>query len=208
MNILSSLKNIIPENLKGKSSDIEHSILADDNEEARNIFQRAAKRMLNLNIWAKLGGFPSAEFVLSDDTGQKIHRLAALGDFIRIDIQGPGSSAGNGFDWVTIEALDPKSDANTNEEGIGMRVRACHQPGKEPSQVAHFFTRDATSTFIIYRNHNTVKSFYHGRNEVLNTDVDNMLDKIRNVVMGGIALAAISEIQWNTLIKSFLEQET
>jgi hypothetical protein len=88
-----------------------------------------------------------------------------------------------------------------------MRVGSCKQPGKETNNVAHFFTRDATSTFIIYRNQNTITSFYHGRNEVLNTGTEKVLDNIRNVIMGCVALAGVSEIQWNTLIKSFLERE-
>lgn len=202
-----SFKNIIPENIKGKSLDIEYSIIAPNREEANDVFKKAAKRMLNLNIWQQLGGFLSAEFTLTDDTGQKLERLAALGDFIKIDIQGPGSSAGSGFDWVSIEAMEDNSNAGAEEENVAMRVRSCRQPGKINQEVAHFFTGDATSTFIIYRNLNTVTSFYYGRNEVLNSATGKVLDNIRNVVMGGVAVAGVSEIQWNTLIKSFLERE-
>ncbi len=202
-----SFQNIIPENVKGKPSDIEHSYTAANREEAIAVYKRAAKRMLNINIWHQLAGFISAEFILTDSTGDRLDRLAVLGDFIKIDIQGPGSSAGDGFDWVNIEALEDNSNPNAEQESIGMRVRSCKQPGKETSSVAHFFTGDATSTFIIHRKQNTVTSFYHGRNEVLNTNTEKMLDKIRNVMMGGVALAGVSEIQWDTLIKSFLQRE-
>lgn len=203
-----SLESIVPENKKGKPSDIEHSVTEANREKAIDFFRIAAKRMLNINEWHRIGSFVSAVFVLTDATGKKLERPAALGDFIKIDIQGPGSSAGDGYDWVYIEALQDNSNTAAEEESIAMRVRACQQPGKETNNVAHFFTSEATSTFIIHRNENTVTSFYHGRNEVLNTGTAKVADKVRNVVIGGVALAGLSEIQWDTLTRSFLKKET
>lgn len=203
----SSLESIVPENMKGKPSDIKHSVTVANREKAIDVFRIAAEKMVDINEWHRIGSFVSAVFVLTNDKEQKLERSAALGDFIRIDIQGPGSSAGDGYDWVHIEALEDNSNAGGEEESIAMRVRACNQPGKETNNVAHFFTGEATSTFIIHRIENTITSFYHGRNEVLNTSVTKVSDKIRNVIMGGVALAGLSELQWNTLTKSFLKPE-
>ena len=204
---MNSSFKIIPENTKGKHTDVEHSFTAGNREEALDIFKRAAKRMLNINIWHQLGGFATADFFLTDTKGETIERLGASGDFIKIDIQGPGPSVGDGYDWVRIEALEDRSDPGGNEESIAMRLRSCKKPGQEGDDTAHFFTSDATSTFIIYRKQNEITSFYHGRNEVLNTDTAKTLDNLRNILMGGVALIGVSELQWSALIKSFLERE-
>ena len=200
-------KNIIPENKKGKHTDVEHSVTAHDRNEAVTIFKRSTKRMLNINIWHKLAGLGSAHFFVTDNSGNKIERLAAAGDFVKIDIIGPGPSSGDGFDWVYIETLEDNSNPNGEEEAVAMRLRSSKQPGAESNTVAHFFTNDATSTFIIYRKQNTITSFYYGRNEVLNAGTESVADNLRNFIMGGVALAGVSEMQWNSLIKSFLEEE-
>jgi hypothetical protein len=163
--------------------------------------------MLNVNIWHKLSGFASAEFQLKDEQGMASHRLAEIGDYFQIDIPGPGPSAGDGYDWVQVEAIEDHSDPDAEDESYGMRVRACKNPNKGGDDTAHFFTSDATSTFIIERKGNTVSVSYHGRNEVLNTDMNKLKDTVRNVIVGAGAMAGISELQWSRLIKSFLEEE-
>jgi hypothetical protein len=197
--------SIIPENTQGKPSDIEHTFTAGSREEAVHVFSIAAQRLLDVNSWHRIGSSISAKFDLTDVNLNKLDRRAALGDFIKIDILGPGSSAGDGYDWVRIEALEDNRNPNADVESLAMRVRPCREPGKDTKEVAHFFTVEATSTFIIERQENKVTSFYHGRNETLNTSAEKMLDKVRNVIMGGTALAGVSEIQWSTLIKSFLK---
>lgn len=207
MHTLNIFKNIVPENIKGKSLDKEHAISTDTENEAKIIFKKAADKMLHLNKWAELGGIISAEFLLTDHEGQPLERAAAAGDFVRIDVQGPGSIVGGGYDWVNIEALEDKSNHESSEESIGMRLRACKPPGQNTDKVAHFFKGDATSSFVIYRNKNRVHSFYFGRNEVINTDTDRLLDNVRNIIIGGVALGGVSEIQWDNLIKAFLRDE-
>ena len=56
--------NIIPENAKGKPTDVEHSITLNNREEALDAFKRAYKRMLSVNTWHQLSGFASADFLL------------------------------------------------------------------------------------------------------------------------------------------------
>ena len=203
----SSIRNIIPENSKGKPTNLEESITLSNREEAVDAFKRAYKRMLNVNIWHKLTGFGSADFSLKDQQGNDSQRLAKVGDHFRIDIPGPGPSSGEGYDWVKVEVIDDRSDPDADEESIGMRVRTCKNPNKPGNDTAHFFTNDATSTFIIHRQFNVVSVLYHGRNEVLNSDTKKFTDKIRNTVIGLGAMAGISELQWTRLIKSFLEKE-
>jgi hypothetical protein len=197
----------VPENIQGKPSDIEYSFTSASRKEAVHVFRMAAERMLDVNSWHHIGSSISAKFDLIDANLNKLDRPAALGDFIKIDILGPGSSAGDGYDWVCIEVLEDNRNPDAAIESLAMRVRPCREPGKDTKEVAHFFKCDATSTFIVERRENKVTSFYHGRNETLNTGAEKMLDRVRNVIMGGTALAGVSEIQWSTLIKSFLKTE-
>ncbi len=85
-----------------------------------------------------------------------------------------------------------------------MTVRATCSPLATATETAHFFTSDATSTFIVKRNNRTVTVYYNGRNEELNVDTKKMVDKIRNAIIGSLGLAGISELQWKRLINSFL----
>ena len=200
-------KNLIPENKTGKATDVEHSAKLDSREEAVDTFNRACKRLLNINIWHELSGFGSATFSLRDQNGKEASRLANMGDYIRIDIPGPGPLAGDGYDWVQVEEIEDRTNDAAEDESFGMRLRSCKNPNKPGKDVAHFFTGDATSTFIIKRNNNKVYSSYHGRNEVLNTDTEKLADTIRNAIVGGGAVIGISELQWSRLIHSFLEKE-
>lgn len=202
-----SSNKIIPENIKGKPNDVEHSITFDTKEEALGAFSRAYKRMLNINIWHKLSGFASAEFLLKDEHGNNCNRLAREGDYFQIDIPGPGPASGDGYDWVRVEAIEDNANPHGEEESFGMRIRSSKKPNKIGDDTAHFFTSDSTSTFLIERKQNTVTTSYHGRNEVLNTDTKKLKDKIRNTIVGTGALIGISELQWARLIKSFLERE-
>ena len=198
---------LVPENIKGKRTDVEHSINLNSREEALDSFKRAYKRMLNVNIWHELIGFASAHFSLTDEQGNEISQLAQLNNFVRIDIPGPGPLSGEGYDWVYIEVVENNTNPDADEEAFGMRLRSCKNPHKPGMDTAHFFTSDATSALIIQRKNNIVSASFHGRNEVLNTHTESVSDKIRNTLVGAGAKIGLSELQWATLIKSLLKAE-
>lgn len=198
---------LVPENVKGKPTDLECTRTFDSKEDAHDAFNRAYKRMLNVTIWHKLIGFASAEFALRDTAGKRSHRLAEAGDYFQIDIPGPGPSSGDGYDWVLVESIVDNKNPEGEEEEYGMRLRSAKNPNKSGDNVAHFFTSEATSTFIVSRHHNTVSCSYHGRNEVINSHTEKIIDNIRNSIVGAGAMVGISELQWSALIKSFLERE-
>ncbi|MBI3883665.1 MAG: hypothetical protein HY305_05500, partial [Sphingobacteriales bacterium] len=160
------LNLLIPENKIGKAVDIEHVITKDDREKAIDTFKRATKRLLNVPVWHKLCGIASAEFTLIGNDGEEKHRLAQVYDYFKIAVTGPGSVAGGGYDWVQVESISDESNADAEEEQFAMTVRACKNPQQEEGVTAHFFTSDATSTFIINRNGNTITASYYGRNEI------------------------------------------
>ena len=114
--------NLVPENTKGKHTDVRHSKTFDKHEKALDAFKRAYKRMLNVNIWHKLSGFASAKFLLRDQQGDETNRLVEVGDYLQIDIPGPGPASGGGYDWVRVEAIEYHANPDAEEESVGMRL--------------------------------------------------------------------------------------
>jgi hypothetical protein len=199
-------EKLVPDNVKGKATDLDYAVTAASDEEAADCFTRAWKRMMNPPIWHKLCGSLSANFVLTGEHGDPVDRLAQQNDHIRIDIPGPGNRTGDGHDWVLIESIEQRLNPAAAEEYVGMKVHASANP-KGGNDTAHFFGEDATSTFIITRNGKTVTATYHGRNELPNTSTQSIADNIRNSVVAMGAFVGLSELQWSALIRSFLQEE-
>ena len=199
--------SIIPVNTEGKPNDLEHAVSFPTRERAVACFKLACGHLLRPDEWHRLCGALSADFALVGPDGVVLQRRAKLNDYLRIGIPGPGTRAGEGYDWVKVEAMEDSLDAATDEECFGMRVRPCADPQKEDNDTAHFFKRESTSTFIICRKGNTVTVSYHGRNETPNTNTAKVVDNIRNSIIAAGAMVGLSEAQWSALIKAFLEKE-
>ena len=198
---------IIPAHEKGKQNDLEHSETFDSREEAAKCFVRAYKRMYNPKVWHKLAGFMSGEVMLTHPDGSPERDLAHVGDYYKIDIPGPGTKAGDGYDWVKVDAIEEHNNPSAENEWMGLRLRPAPNPAHGTNDTAHFFQDTATSTFIISRTGNTVTASYHGRNEVANTHTASAVDNMRNAVVTSGAIAGFSEMQWSKLIKEFLQAE-
>jgi hypothetical protein len=95
-NVLFMGNELIPVNIKGKPNDLEFSVTLDSIDQARHCYMRGVKRMQNPNIWHDLAGWASASFKLVGTEGEELLRLASEGDYIRIDLPGPGPAKGNG----------------------------------------------------------------------------------------------------------------
>ena len=125
-----------------------------------------------------------------------------VGDHIRINIPGPGSSVGEGFDWVRIEMVEEKSQPE--REFCIIKVRPTDDPLKMEG-TAHFFERQATSSFMVKREGLLLAAEIHGRNEKPNTGNRKLTDKIRNVVVSTAAKGGLAIIQWQKLAKGLLD---
>lgn len=197
---------IIPENITGKALDIEHNVEEINIETAIKTFKRGQARLVNPPVWHLLTGALSAKFALHSSDDEDNRRLARVDDYFAIDIPGPGRIEGDGFDWVKVETLQQNTEPGC-DESIAMRLRASKDPSTGDPAVAHFFKGQATSTFIIKRIGQKVFASYHGRNEEANTDDLSLMDKIRNKLVATGAEAGFSNLQWEALIKGFLEPE-
>ena len=196
---------IVPDAIKGKQTDLDHSITADTREEAVLAFERARRRLRTPSAWHALAGMLSGQFALTDHDGTVIKRPAQLHDHLRVTIPGPGTAAGHGHDWVTIVGMTDEPCHECEQERFGYTVRPCADPRDKGKDVAHFFDSSATSSFIVERDGNKVTASYYGRNEQPNTDTKTTGDNIRNAIVATGAMAGLSEAQWNALMKGLLE---
>jgi len=198
-------EGIVPPQVEGDESNNSHNVVCDNKADAIVLYYMARKRLLNVNSWQKLSKSPlSASFSLNDSKGNVVSRLADEGDFMRIDIPGPGPATGAGFDWVKIEKISIRQDEEKDEDSISMRVRPSSPPKKEDNPVAHFFSPEATSTFIIRRIGKVVTAEVHGRNEKPNLEVNKERDKVRNKIVSAVAINGIADFQWKELVVGLL----
>lgn len=197
---------LVPANTEGKAVDIEQSITEESLQEAKTMFRLAYSRLIYPAIWKNLAGAGTASFSIWMAGSNEVQRHVHVNDFLRIDIPGPGPTAGEGYDWVKVETLQENIIPHTDESFV-MRLRACSNPEKQDAGTAHFFTEEATSTFILKRVGMTVTFSYHGRNEKPNTTDVETVDKIRNKLVATGAVAGLSELQWSALLKGILQKE-
>jgi hypothetical protein len=195
---------IVPGQYTGQEIETESSIDLKNEKEAQIFYEVAKARLLNVNNWHSVAGIVSGHFQLTNAQGEKLNRNVEIGDYFRIDIPGPGSSEGDGYDWVYVEDL--KEVAEENVQSIGFRVRPSENPLGEKNEVAHFYTDDATSNFMVTREGNTVTAIIIDRNLKPNDESESIADKIRHVAVGIGAIGLFSKIQWKNLADGLVKE--
>jgi hypothetical protein len=195
---------LIPENRSGMETNTESTAECRDEAEAKEFFSLVRQRLLHVNGWHELAGTGTADFALTDSSGNEVARNAQQGDHFRIDIPGPGPATGDGYDWVQVEAVE--EEHNGDNECVAIRVRPATNPLNEKTDVAHFFTDDATSSFIVKRESNRITAGVYGRNEKPNTKADTVTDKLRNAAVGTGAITGFSKLQWKSLVNGLVKK--
>ncbi len=196
-------KKLVPPQEEGSKSDTAHSVTMKTEDEARELFDMAKNRLLDIANWDKLCGLVTGKFHLTDSQGNQINGLAKVNDYLKIDVPGPGSETGHGFDWVRVEAIEEDNPDSDSEELV-MKVRPASNPNNNDDNTAHFFKEEATSTFIVKREKNIVSAEVHGRNELANVKQDSPLDKLRNALTALSAMLGFSSTQWKKLVKGLV----
>ncbi|HET7896242.1 MAG TPA: hypothetical protein VFL47_01185, partial [Flavisolibacter sp.] len=169
---------LIPENSEGREITAESSIQCETMDAAIQRYEAAKERLLFVHNWGKISGALSADFQLTDDKGHEADRPAKPGDHFRIDITGPGSKAGEGYDWARVE--DIKEVHQADIDSIAILVRPAQNPQTGSEHIAHFFSEKSTSTFTVTREGNTVTAAIYDRNIEANEETKQPLDKVRN----------------------------
>jgi hypothetical protein len=195
---------LTPVQRKGAKTGARVSVNAGSRAQAVAIFSDAKARMLDINNWDKLCGPGTAAFKLVNKSGRVVNRTPRIGDFIRIDLPGPGPRSGKGYDWVRIEEFVDDEDPFGEEEYFGFRTRPAKAPSLKENDTAHFYTSEATSSFILHRSGNKISAAERGSNEIPNTGTKRIRDKVRNASVAFGAMLGISSVQWRSLMKGIL----
>lgn len=194
----------IPLQFKGSEMNAVEETVMDSEEKAIQFFELIKSRLLNVNKWGELSELPLSTFRLANKQGQEIEGQAKEGNYLKIDIPGPGTKTGQGFDWVIVESIQSEKDEES--EYLSMRVRPAANPSGENTEIAHFLENDATSTFQVKRIGTIITAEEHGRNEIPNTHTEKTMDNIRNSMVGWSAKLGMSYPQWKSLVKGLLNQ--
>ncbi|MEO5674592.1 MAG: hypothetical protein ABIQ74_08090 [Chitinophagales bacterium] len=128
--------------------------------------------------------------------------MPQVGNYIRIELPAPESKEGHGYEWVKIELID--SETTEEYDRYSIKVRPASNPQNSYKATAHFYTDDATSSFIIERTGNKVTASEYGRNELPNTETRSPKSKLRNLVVAIGAQMGLAHIQWKKLLKGIL----
>jgi len=191
----------LPSQNEGKEIIIEQSVTLPDVSAATALYVLAHSRLLRINEWHQIAGSISARFQLTDSSGADLSREAMEDDFVRIDIPGPGSKAGNGYDWVRIEQI---TELSGGTDAVAMRVRPAANPSGSSDHIAHFYDAAATSTFMVERDGVIVYARIIDRNTKPNDDTSSFTDQLRHSFVGAAAIGIFSRLQWESLAKAFI----
>jgi hypothetical protein len=206
-NIPDYIDRLLPPQIRGEATQTAAEVLTEREEDARYVFERASERLLDVNQWTDMCGSLAAGFQLTDDMGKDLQGHAAVNDFIRIDIPGPGPREGRGYDWVQIEKVEQA--VSTETDGLFfIQVRPSPAPPVQAGALpAHFLEDSATSTFVLERSGLRVTMTVFGRNEVPNSRLPENPDKLRNKIVGSLGAIGLSKVQWKALVQGILDKE-
>lgn len=176
--------------------------------DATAAYRLAVDRLFAVNGWHELNNSFKTQFWLCDSEGAPVDRKPVAGDYVRIDLTGPGSPSGDGYDWVRIEQIEA---GDGDDPYAAMTVTPSANPLSQDPAIAHFFAAGATNTFVVRRLGNCVTAEVHGRNEVPNTEGVPLLDRVRNesvALLGSVGLSKIQWKDWTRGVVSVVEMET
>lgn len=192
------MNNITPTQHTGKAVDASSTKQLSSIEDAKIFFVTVREKLRAVGQWSAIAGKLMASFQLADSDGREVTDRAPIeGDYLKIDIPGPGNAESDGFDWVRVEAIEWNEDDDSEE--FSFRVRPALNPVKGTGETAHFYSSDATSSFVVRRTGTVVTVEVHDRNTKTNEDSTNPVDMLRNKVAGIVGLMAFSKIQWQSL---------
>ncbi len=190
---------LIPHHFDGESKDLEYSTELKNVAEAEDLFVDAKERLWLVNEWSKIATGLNVQLHLADNHGKLVNRRARPGDHIRLNFNGSEvPTAAPDFDWVIIEAIEYDDYPDENRETFALRLRPAFNPAGNQEAMPEPPKEEATSTLVITRNLSTVRSTYHGRNEIEKT-ASNDNTPFNNPWLG------LTEEQWELLLQTFIE---
>ena len=177
------------------SLNVESSIIALSLDQARELFRKAAHRLLNISEWHTLPCSLLTELKLTDHSGLNVvDRQARENDYFVVN---PESGA---REWVKVEKVSLKSDPSGSREVVTLRARPSGQPHGDDQELAR-----ASNTFEVTRDGLSVTVSVYGQNEEdeRNRLSRNDTDKARPDSTVG-AIHGIARVQCRSLVNGIL----
>lgn len=194
----------VPVQKKGAFHDNESKRSFESAELVANHFEILKDRFFSIHRWKEYGGDLSADFRLFDCVGSYVDRMPRKGDYIRIDIPGPGDIKAKGYDWVEVMKIDDRCYGDELERYL-LVCRPSAVPQSNEEHIAHFYARESSSSFIISRGIDYIKAGIYGRNEVPNISRSGFFGRIRNLLVSIGGFFQLTKIQWKSLADGFLD---
>lgn len=192
----------IPAQETGTASNTGYAIDLHDTKIAQQVFLYARDNLLQVNKWHDLAGDSTAEFQLTDHMGNPVQRGVQQGDYFKISIPGP-SNVTNDYDWVRVDAIEEQLKHNFFVWTM-ITVHPAPSPLGDSNATAHFFSKEASSTFKVERKGTVVKACVAGRNEKVNEQSQGWLDTMRNTIVAFTAMLGFNKPQWKNLVKGII----
>lgn len=185
------IEALLPPQTRGEAGQTTAEVLTEREEDARYVFERASERLLDVNQWTDMCGSLAAGFQLTDEMGKDLQGHAAVNDFVRIEMPGPGPKGERGYNWVQIEKVEQPVGAATDDLFF-IQVRPSPAPPiRADAGSAHFPGESATSTFVLERNGKRVTMTVFGRNKIV----------------GSAGAIGLLKGQWKALVQGLLHKE-
>ena len=190
--IKKELKAVLGEESKDKF--FQHENTFPDEATAKQAFEEARQKLFNVEDWSHMAGITST-FELYDAQGQRDpQKKPDLGDYMKIIL--PATTIEN---WVKVIEVVEEPDM---AKFVVQPSQNPLTPLEEPGKTEHFFTHEATSTFLVARQGNTILACEVGRNEIANNRGEEAGDRpILNTLISTGGWAGFQALQWGNLTK-------
>lgn len=171
-----------------------------DETTAAQEFERSKQKLFDVNEWSNLPGINST-FHLYDNRGHRTTtKEPKVGYYMKIVL--PGTTLDN---WVRI------TDIHVEDTMAEFTVHPSEQPkelGEGDAEIEHFFIKEASSTFRVTREGNTLHGYEIGRNEGINNQGEEAGERaLINTLVAEGGWAGVQALQWDKLTKYLVHLE-
>ena len=168
-----------------------------DEPAAAHAFERSKEKLFKVEAWSAISSL-SSTFTLYDASGKrKKDQPVQAQDYICIQLPGPFPE-----NWVQVTSV------HSGEKEAHFTVSPSQSPRTQqednPGEVKHFFTGQASSTFKVTQEGNTLTACEIGKDEVVNNQGEQAGDRpVVNTLVAAGGWAGFQKVQWQ-LVTDYL----
>lgn len=199
------VQHLIPINNNGSENNAISFLLCNSETEAFDKFRKLSQKLLQINNWKVNAGKNPTEFYIYHNENDK-SAIAQLNDLVKIKMPAPKNNLGKAFDWVKVNQIQSIEEKEIKAFLIQMKPHSC--PDNSSGSIAHFYTGEASNTFILAKKDKTLQLSIHGRNEKPNTTKVGFMDVLRNLFVASGGIFGGSKIQWQDFTEEFIKNQT